>query len=436
MLESNVKRTASAIRPPSVLPSKTLLLSAVIVLLATAARAAAGDGSDDARGEHWVGTWAAAPQTVESLFNQSNVVFTDQTIREIVHTSVAGDRVRVRLSNAFGAAPLTIGPAHIALRQQDSAIVPGTDHPLTFGGAPSILIPAGAFVMSDPVDLRLQTFTDLAISVYVPGPSGQVTYHATASQTNYIASGDVTGAVSLSPSQTASSWYFLSGVDVSTHDADARAVVTLGASITDGTASTPNANHRWPDDLARRLIGRYGPTEVAVLNEGIAGNRSIFDAIGPNGQARFDRDVVAQAGVKYVVVADLPINDVGFPVLVGPSQAVTADEIIGGLKQLIRRAHEKGIRIIAGTLTPYMGAFYWTATGEAIREQVNDFIRSGAFDGVVDFAGATADPNNPLVYATQFDSGDHLHPNDAGYQAMANAFDLALFRDDEGRRGH
>jgi len=404
-----------------------------ILAAAPAALAAGRYGDPDER--EWVGTWAAAPQTVESLFNQQNVVFTDQTIREIVHTSIAGDRVRVRLSNAFGTAPLTIGDAHVALRQHDAAIAPGSDRQLTFGGAASTLIPAGAFVMSDPVDLDLPAFADVAISLYVPGPSGQVTYHATASQTNYVASGDVAGAATLSPSGTTSSWYFLTGVDVTARGDRARAVVTFGASITDGTASTPNTNHRWPDDLARRLIARYGPSEVSVLNEGIAGNRSIFDAIGPNGPARFDRDVLAQAGARYVVIADLPINDVGFPVIVGPSQAVTADEIIGGLKQLIRRAHGKGLKIIAGTLTPYKGAFYWTATGEAIREQVNEFIRSGAFDGVVDFAGATADPSNPLVYASQFDSGDHLHPNDAGYEAMANAFDLALFREEHAWSG-
>jgi lysophospholipase L1-like esterase len=416
------------------------ILALLLAGLAVGLPAFAGGGRDDDRdrdrGHHWVGTWAAAPQTVDAAppFNQQNVVFTDQTIRQIVHTSVQGHLVRVRLSNAFGpygTAPLTIGDAHLALRQQDSAIVPGTDHQLTFGGATSVLIPAGAFVLSDPVDLELRPFSDLAISIYLPGPTGQVTYHSVASQTNYVVSGDMTNAASLPGAQTISSWYFLSGVDVSTRDDDARAVVTFGASITDGTASTPDTNQRWPDDLARRLSHRFGPAEVSVLNEGIAGNRSIFDAIGPNGPARFDRDVVAQAGVKYVVVADLPINDVGFPFLVGPSQSVTADQIIGGLKQLIRRAHEKGIKIIAGTLTPYMGAFYWTATGEAIREEVNDFIRSGAFDGVVDFAGATADPNNPLVYAAQFDSGDHLHPNDLGYQAMADAFDLSLFRTDD-----
>jgi lysophospholipase L1-like esterase len=414
------------------LPS--ILFLAVMTVFALTTVSAQNNGA----AQHWVGTWAAAPQTVETLFNQQNTVFTDQTIREIVHTSIAGNLVRVRLSNTFGTGPLIIGDAHIALRQQGSTIVPGTDHQLTFGGETSTLIPDGAFVISDPVNLNLAAFSDLAISIYLPGPTGQVTYHATASQTNYFAAGDVTGAASLPGAQTKSSWYFLTGVEVSSGFLHARTVTTLGASITDGTHSTPNTNHRWPDDLARRLVARFGPYEVGVLNQGIAGNRSIFDAIGPNGPSRFDRDVVAQAGVKYVVVADLPINDVGFPVLanVGPSQAVTADEIIAGLKQLIRRAHENGLKIIAGTLTPYKGAFYWTPSGEAIREQVNDFIRSGAFDGVVDFATATADPNNPLVFAPQFDSGDHLHPNDAGYQAMANAFDLSLFLDNEGNNPH
>ena len=443
MFARNAERTASPAIRRGLWPLSLAVVTFVMALatLAVSPAAVAKDGHENDRDQHWVGTWAAAPQPVDAAppFNQKNVVFTNQTIREIVHTNVAGHLLRVRLSNAFGAygsAPLIIGDAHVAVRQQNSTIVSATDHQLTFGGATSTLIPAGAFVISDPVDLSLPPFSDLAISIYLPGPTGQVTYHGTASQTNYIVSGNMTSAASLPGAQTKNSWYFLSGVEVSNRDDDARAVVTLGASITDGTASTLNANHRWPDLLAQRLIARYGPEEVAVLNEGIAGNRSIFDAIGQNGPARFDRDVMGQAGVKYVVVADLPINDVGFPFLVGPTQAVTADQIIGGLKQLIRRAHEKGLKIIAGTLTPYKGAFYWTATGEAIREQVNDFIRSGAFDGVVDFAGATADRNNPLVYAAQFDSGDHLHPNDAGYQAMANAFDLSLFRRDQDEKDH
>jgi lysophospholipase L1-like esterase len=379
----------------------------------------------------WVGTWAAAPQSVEP--NQpvsSNVIFTNQTIRQIVHTSVEGRYVRVRISNTFdvyGSAPLTIGDAHIALRQNDSTIMPGSDHQLTFGGSTSILIPTGSYVISDPVDFNLTAFADLSISIYLPGPTGRMTYHSTGLETNYIASGDVTDAVSLSGAQTTNSWYFLTGIEVAALNNDERAIVALGASITDGYDSTLGANKRWTDDLALRLAARYGPAAVSVLDEGISGNRSIYDTTGPNGAARFDRDVVAQSGVKYVVVADLPINDVGAPVSSEPSETVTASEIISGLEQLILRAHEKGLKIIGATLTPFEGAFYWTQAGETIREQVNDFIRSGAFDGVVDFAGATANPHDPLVYAAQFDSGDHLHPNDAGYQAMADAFDLSLF---------
>jgi lysophospholipase L1-like esterase len=358
------------------------------------------------------------------------VIFTNQTIRQIVHTSVEGRYVRVRISNTFdvyGSAPLTIGDAHIALRQNDSTIMPGSDHQLTFGGSTSILIPTGSYVISDPVDFNLTTFADLSLSIYLPGPTGRMTYHSTGLETNYIASGDVTDAVSLSGAQTTNSWYFLTGIEVAALNNDERAIVALGASITDGYDSTLGANKRWTDDLALRLAARYGPAAVSVLDEGISGNRSIYDTTGPNGAARFDHDVVAQSGVKYVVVADLPINDVGAPVSSEPSETVTAREIISGLEQLILRAHEKGLKIIGATLTPFEGAFYWTQAGETIREQVNDFIRSGAFDGVVDFAGATANPHDPLVYAAQFDSGDHLHPNDAGYQAMADAFDLSLF---------
>lgn len=397
-----------------------------LALVSLPARAQKGWAS-----EHWVATWTAAMQGQFSFAGRTmpSEGFDNQTVRMIVRTSIGGHRARVRLSNAFGTAPLIIGAAHIAVRSAAGAIVPSSDRTLTFSGQPSITIPSGAFVLSDPVDLDVPQLGDLAISVYVPGKTGVPTWHATGLHTTYLAGpGDFTGKPDIPDASKQPSWYWLSGVDVSASKG-AAAVVAFGDSITDGARSTVDANHSWPSDLAQRLLARSGRApRLAVLNAGISGNRILHDIVGLNALARFDGDVLMQPGVEDVIVLE-GINDIGFSNIAGNAdQAVTADEIIAGMRQLIERAHVRGIRIFGGTLTPFDGATYYSPESEAKREAVNNWIRAGgAFDGVVDFDAAVRDPAHPTKVLPAYDSGDHLHPSDAGYQAMADAVDLSLF---------
>ena len=411
--------------------------------------------------EQWIPTWAAAaqqgrpepiriaprpgaasaqPQTgqqrpaAQRPAAPSNS-FNNQTVRMIVHTSIGGNRVRIQLSNVYGSAPLQIGSAHIALRAKDSAIVPASDRALTFSGKPSFRIPAGAVAVSDPVNLDVPQRGDLAVSVFVAGDSGPATMHSVGLHTTYISKeGDVSGAAEITDATTSNSWYWLSGVDVNA-PANAAAVVTFGDSITDGTASTPNTDSSWPSFLAARLLGNPATSRIAVLNEGISGNRINRDAIGPAGLSRFDRDVLTQPDVRWVTIL-IGINDIGAGIgeafVFGPRDASdnpTPDDIIGGYKQMIEKAHTHGIKAIGCTLLPFEGAAYYSDAGNATRQAVNQWIRtSHAFDAVVDFDAATRSADNPNRMRAEFDSGDHLHPNDAGYKAMADAVDLSIFR--------
>ena len=347
----------------------------------------------------------------------------------IVHTSIGGRRARVELSNLFGSAPMAIGSAHIALRDKESSIVSGSDRALTVNGKTSFRIPPGAALISDPVDLNVPALGDLAISVYIPGDSGTLTTHANALHTTYISrEGDATAAPSIADAATSRSWYWISDVEVLA-PADAAAIVTLGDSITDGTASTVDTDRSWPAFLARRLAANQATSNLAVLNEGIAGNGISREIAGPNALARFDRDVLTRPGVKWMTILE-GINDIGTTTRQNTPQenAVTPDELIGAMRQLIERAHTHGIKVIGCTLTPYEGAAYYSEAGEAIRQAVNRWIRTGgAFDAVVDFEAVTRDSNNPKTFRADFNERDHLHPNDAGYKAMADAIDLAIF---------
>lgn len=357
--------------------------------------------------------------------------FDNQTVRNIVFTSVGGSLARVRFTNSFGSQPLAIGAASIGLAGAGGAVA-GRAVPLTFAGLSSVLIPPGAEALSDPVHFAIQPLQELAVSVYLTQSTGPATNHSDAQQVNYVATGDH----SLDPSAAAyttqtQSWYFVDSVDVVAQRRDLGTVVALGDSITDGFHSTVNANARWPNDLARRLDALHGIT-MSVADEGISGNRVLNDSqcCGVNALARFNRDVVDRAGVRDVILLE-GINDIGFSQLTSPITApntnVSADQIIAGYEQLIAQAHAAGLKIFGGTLTPFEGAAYWTPAGEAKREAVNHWIMtSGAFDGVINFAKAVADPANPLMINPIYDSGDHLHPNDAGYQAMANAINLAM----------
>ena len=348
---------------------------------------------------HWVGTWGAAssPQLTLAEMESQKLVFHNQTLREIVHISLGGDTVRVRLSNSFGTEPVEIGAAHLAVSASGSSVTPGSDRVLMFGGRPRIVVPAGAVVVSDPVQLKVAPAASLAISLYLPKDATGAGVHYAAQQTNYIAPGDEAGAASLATPVTIASWVFLSGVDVLA-PATAGSIIAFGDSITDGARSTIDSNHRWPDTLAARLLARKSGPEVAVVNMGIGGNRILHEGaaskrpqFGVNALARFDQDVLAQPGVRYLLILE-GINDIGHAGSSAPaSEAVTADDIIAGLGQMIERAHEKGIKVIGATITPFEGEAnikrrYWTPEKARVREMVNAWIRSGkAFDGFVDF---------------------------------------------------
>jgi lysophospholipase L1-like esterase len=391
--------------------------------------ARADERFDDRDTPRWVGTWGASPQQPATLFGTAPS-FANQTVREIVRISVGGTRFRVRLSNEYGAQPLVIGAAHVAISAGGSSIKPGTDRALTFSGHSSIVVPPGAPVLSDPVDLRAPDLAHLAVSIYLPQTTGPATWHLEGKETAYIVLGDATAASSLGSAQTSTARFFLAGIEAATFESK-RAIVTFGDSITDGTQSTLDTDHRWPDRLAERLA-TGGDDDTGVVNEGISGNRILHDNAGPSALSRFDRDVLSTPGLRFVTVL-LGINDIGFGGFI-PAEAVSADDIIGGYRQMIARAHGRGVRIYGATLTPFdnAGAPYFSADHEAEREAVNAWIRtSGEFDAVIDFDKVVRDPSNPTKLLPAFDSGDHLHPNDAGYKAMADSIDLRLFRHDD-----
>ncbi|HET9529782.1 MAG TPA: SGNH/GDSL hydrolase family protein, partial [Blastocatellia bacterium] len=317
-----------------------------------------------------------------------------------------------------------------ALRESGAAIVPGSDRTLTFGGQPSITISPGAIVLSDPVDLDVPSLGDLAVSIFVPGVTGPATWHFVSLQTSYVSPpGDYTASNVMPVASTTQAWFWLAGVDVMTSK-QTGAIVTFGDSVTDGTQSTPDTNNRWPDHLALRLMAQPGNHKMGVLNGAITGNRLLNDIIGPNGLARFDRDVLTQTGVTHVIVL-LGNNDILF--VFSPADIVTVDHIIQGYRQLIQRAHARGLKIYGGTLTPFGGFPFSSALKEEMRQAVNAWIRtSGEYDAVIDFDEIMRDPSFPERLLPLYDSGDHLHPNDAGYEVMADAINLKLFKRGEG----
>jgi lysophospholipase L1-like esterase len=374
-------------------------------------------------------TAAAASSPTAPAPTASYAHVTGQTLRQIVHTTAAGSQLRVVVSNVFGTAPMTIGAAHVALRDKASAIVPASGRALAFNGRGSVTIPAGAAVVSDAAAIAVPAAVDLAVDLYLPGTTNTpspTTMHAAAHQTNYVSeAGDFTGKTVLPVSATTESWFGMSQIDVLAQ-AGLETIVAFGDSITDGSRSTTDANGRWPDILAGRLAARHMP--FAVANAGIGGNRLLSDGAplsGVNALARFDRDVLDVAGVTHAVVLE-GINDIGNA---RGAAAPTADDLIAAHAQLVERAHLRGIRILGATLTPFEGANYYTESGEAKRQAINAWIRTArAYDGVVDFDAAARDPEHPGRLLAAYDSGDHLHPNDAGYKAMGDAVDLALFK--------
>jgi lysophospholipase L1-like esterase len=341
---------------------------------------------------------------------------------------------RVRFST-FGSGGLVIGAAHIA-RGATASITPGTDRTLTFGGYTSIAIPPGAVVVSDPLELNVADRDDLAVSIFVPGITGPASWHFDGQQTSFISpSGDFTASATMPPGTvTTFSRFWLAGVEV-VASKQTGAIVALGDSLVESSFATPNANARWTDQLAKRLLAQPGNHAMGMLNEGIVGNRLLHDSLGSNGLARFDRDVLAQTGVTHVIVV-LGLGDIFSGPVLNPAEEVTVAQMIQGYRQLIERAHTKGLKIFGAALTPLEGFLVpgtpfpvFTLAREAKRIAINDWIRSsGEFDAVIDFDLVLRDPLFPTRIRPTFDSGDHAHPNDLGYAAMANAIDLKLFK--------
>jgi lysophospholipase L1-like esterase len=396
--------------------------------------------------EHWVATWttsqplarylhvrggpppggratpAKAPPPAQAIAAQG---FSNQTVRMIVRTSIGGSRVRIRLSNALDSTPVAVGAAHIAIRSKDSEIVSGSDRPLTFSGKPGFTVGPGMVIVSDPVDLSIPKLGDIAVSLYFPEPTGPPTSHG-GLRTSYLSKeGDFTGQPSIPDATTTGMYYWLCGIDVLAPP-QVSLVVALGDSITESFRSTPDTNRSWPSVLAARFASNKRTANLAVGNMGMGGNRVLRDNTGASMVARFDRDVLSQPGVKWVIVLE-GINDIG-RIGANAAESPTTEDLIGAYKQIIERAHTFGIKVIGGTLPPYGGASSSRESGEAVREAVNNWIRtSGAYDGVIDFEAATRDKDNPKRLRAEFDPGDHLHLSDAGYQAMADAVDLKLF---------
>jgi lysophospholipase L1-like esterase len=390
-------------------------------------------------GDHWVSAWTT------SLFLSTPMPgfaaeppITDKTIRVVTRPTIGGKQLRVRLSNEFGTAPLTIAAAHIALTDQDSKIQPATDQVLTFGGSPKITIPAGAPAFSDPVEIAVRPFAEVSISLYVPGTSATVGSHPQSLHDSYFAGpGDMTSMQDLPNPETKRPVYFVSGIDMWA-SYSASTTIAFGDSITEGAGQKSGQYIDYPDQLAKRLAAQ-GVTTIAVVNQGIGGNRILHDVTGPSALSRFDRDVLSLPGATNLIVL-LGINDIGFPRVRMPaaktaeakegpfaSQAVSADEMIVGLRQIIGRARAHGIKVFGATLTPFEGTNVYDESGEAIRQAVNKWIRStDAFDAIIDFDKAICDPEHPTKVRQEYDSGDHIHPSAAGYKAMADLIPLSL----------
>ncbi|HEX6470655.1 MAG TPA: SGNH/GDSL hydrolase family protein [Streptosporangiaceae bacterium] len=413
-----------AVRPSSSAAAAGAATSSVAGSSVAAAPAAA-------RPPRWITTWGGSAMSPSALVSTVQTL-DDQTVRNIVYTSAGGTALRIRVSNAFGDRAVTIGAATVARQVGGATIDRATLHRLTFGGHRSVRLPRGGAALSDPVRMAVPALSNLAVSLYLPGATGPATYHQDAQQTNYLAAGNRTATAGAGAfGTTVGTWFFLDAVQVTTTAPGA--IIALGDSITDGFNSTVDANNRWPNVLARRLAARQGRHAPAVVDEAISGNRVLSDSVcfGDDLLSRLRRDVFSQPGARTIVLLE-GVNDLGFSQLPdadcsAPNTNVTAAQLIRAYRQVIARAHARGLRIYGGTILPAQGSGYWDPAAEQKRLTINDWIRgSHAFDGVVDFAEVMAAPGHPELLNPAFDSGDHLHPNDAGYATMAAAVDRAL----------
>ena len=384
---------------------------------------------------NWVGSWAASQQTPESQNAIAPNDLRDATLRQIIHLSIGGPLLRVHLSNAFGTTPLHLLSVHIArpISVSSAGIDSATDRPLRFSGSEDVIIPAGAEYISDPIVFGVSPYADLAISIHYDAPPTQQTGHPGSRATSYLVHGNQVSAADLLDAKAIEHWYQISGVDIAASPKNA-SIVILGDSITDGHGATTNGNDRWTDVLARRVQKLPKRKSFGVLNQGIGGNHLLTDGLGPNALARFDRDVLAQAGVRYLIVLEA-VNDLGG--LAREAEVPIADHaalvrrILAAYEQIITRAHTRGIQVIGATILPYVGSNYYhpDVTSEADRVAVNDWIRAtGHFDAVIDFDRLTRDPQHPDQLLPAYDSGDHLHPGPVGYRAMGEAVPLSLFK--------
>ncbi len=393
-------------------------------------------------GTHWVDTWVSMPQLTEPSnmppppFTQGNLVFADATLRQTFHASVAGHQIRLRFSNAFGGAALPITAVSVALpaggQAGASAIVPDSVHPVTFHGRPSVVVPVGSQVVSDPLTFDVPAQANVTVNMYLAQgqASTNITSHPGSRTTTYLISGNHLNDADVAGSANVAHWYFLSGVEVWSGPSTAAAVM-LGDSLTDGRGSTTNGNDRWPDQLLARLQANPATADIAIVNQAAGGNRVLNDGLGPNALSRIDRDVLAQSGVSWLLVFE-GVNDIGTADATEAAQKQVGDDLIAAFDQIITRSHAQGIRVYGATITPFGGnTGYDDAAGlrEQTRQTVNAWIRtSGRFDAVVDFDRAARDPQNPRQLLPAFDVGDHLHLNPTGYKALADTVPAWLFR--------
>ena len=402
-----------------------------VVLLALAASTASAESTRF----RWVASWASSQQTPEPANALPPEDMRDMTMREIVHLSLGGTTVRVHVSNQFGSGPLHFSSLHLArpLSPSSPRIDPASDRPLTFSGSREVTVPAGAEYVSDPIDYSVRPLSNLALTFHLDSPPAGETGHPGSRATSYYLHGDWVAAADLSDAKRVDHWYQLSAVDVRAPRPGA-AIVVLGDSITDGHGATTNGNDRWTDVLSERLQASRARRGFSVVNHGIGGNHLLMDGLGPNALARFDRDVLAQAGVQYLIVLE-GVNDLGGLTRLGDAPASAHSDLVrrmeGAYEQMVTRSHAAGIRVLGATLLPFAGSTYYhpPATTEADRQAINEWIRTpGRFDGVIDFDKVTRDPGQPARLLPRYDSGDHLHPSREGYRAMGEAVDLTLFR--------
>lgn len=400
---------------------------------------------DGAPRNTWIATWAASPQPAAPDPSEALLNIEDQTVRERVRVSIGGAQICIRLSNEYGSAPLLVGSATVAAPTDAASVRPASIQTVTFGGSKSVTIPAGAPALSDPVAFPVTSAAEISISLYFPKRVPTPTLHALALKRAVVSQrGDHTRAERIEAGAVSESSILVSAVLVPAQPSQ-RLVVAFGDSVTDGDRSTVDADRNWPSDLVRRLGTKRQGAKLAVVNEGIIGNRLLNDCFmanvgcfGVSALARFDRDALALPGVTHIVLLE-GLNDIGFPgaklggsYLADPTDVRTPEELIAAYRQLIARAHAQGVKVVGATISPFEGVIvpgYYSESKEVVRQAVNKWIRtSGAFDGVIDFDAVLRDPDHPSRMLPRFASKDHLHPNDAGYQAMADAIDLALFK--------